>query len=188
MPWCACWQETHSERHLDHTWKTISQAIEALAFVQPYISKVVATTFYSSLIQPLFDHCAIFSDNLSVYQETWLHELKNCAGRVITRQGFNVRSYEIGKELGWKTLLESRDKNKVLRIYKAFNNLAPNYLLDHFHQSKHLDSYIFSDRVESVALSKAKTYYLRNSFVYSGRKLWDSLSKEAKQSTKIKTF
>ena len=42
---------------------------------------------------------------------------------VITQQGYDVRSYVIREELGWKTLQETRDKHKVVLIYKTLNNL-----------------------------------------------------------------
>ena len=47
-----------------------------------------------------------------------LQKLQNRAARVITHQGYDVRSNEIRKTLHWKTLAEMRDTHKLTLMYK----------------------------------------------------------------------
>lgn len=174
--------------HIDHVSKKISQAIAGLKQARPLVSKEVALAIYNSLIQPLFDYCDVVWDNLMASQATRLQKLKNRAGRVITQQGYDVRSYVIREELGWKTLQEMRDQHKLVLIYKALNNLAPPYLLDYLHLCNYSENYNLRDREMKIALPRPKTNYLKNSFALSGGKLWNGLPTEARLATSLKLF
>jgi hypothetical protein len=94
---------------------------------------LLTNRIYNSLIQPLFDYCDVVWDSLPAAAGASI--LQNRAARVITRQGYDVRSNEIRKTLNWKTLAEMRDIHKLSMMYKILNNLAPNYLRDHFEMS-----------------------------------------------------
>jgi hypothetical protein len=52
-------------------------------------------TIYNSLIQPLFDYCDVVWDSLPAAGASILQKLQNRAARVITHQGYDVRSNEI---------------------------------------------------------------------------------------------
>ena len=80
----------------------------------PLVSKVAVFAIYNPLIESLFDYCDVVWDNLAASQTTGLHKFKNCADRVITQMGLNVRSYVITEELGWRMLKETSDKQKVV--------------------------------------------------------------------------
>ena len=71
-------------------------------------------------------------DKISAGQANRLQKLKNHAGHVIVQKGYNIRSYKIREELGWKMLHETRKQHKVIFVYKALHGLAPPYLLDYF--------------------------------------------------------
>ena len=89
-------------------------------------------TIKNSLIQPLFDYCDVVWDSLPAAGDSILQKLQNRAARVITHQGYDMRSNEIRKTLNWKTLAEMQDIHKLTMMYKILNNLAPNY---HFEMS-----------------------------------------------------
>lgn len=176
------------DEHVDCMSKKISQAIAGLKQARPLVSKEVALAIYNSLIQPLFDYCDVVWDNLTAFQATRLQKLKNRAGRVITQQGYDVRSYVIREELGWKVLQETRDYHKVVLVHKALNNLAPPYLLEYLHLCNYSENYNLRDRDTKIALLKPKTNYLKDSFAYNAAKLWNSLPNEARLATSLKSF
>ena len=51
-----------------------------------------------------------------------LQRLQNRAGRIITDSGYEIRSAEIMKNLGWKTLEHRWDINKAVLMFKVVNN------------------------------------------------------------------
>ena len=84
-----------------------------------------ALIIYNSLIQPIFDYCDVVWDNLSSTSAQRLQKLQNRAARVITQQGYDVRSNDLRKELGWDTLEQRRYKHKAIMMHKTLNSLAP---------------------------------------------------------------
>jgi hypothetical protein len=70
-----------------------------------------------------------------------LQKLQNRAARVITCQGYEIRSNNIRSQLKWKTLSQIRNSHKLIMMYKILNNMAPLYLRYHFKmfsQIKHI--------------------------------------------------
>jgi hypothetical protein len=104
--------------------------ISGLRRVREFVQLSTLLTIYNSLIQLLFDYCDVVWDSLPAAGASILQKLQNRAARVITRQGYDIRSNEIRKTLNWKTLAEMRNIHILTMMYKILNNLAPNYLRD----------------------------------------------------------
>ena len=145
-------------------------------------------TIYNSLIQLLFDYCDVVRDSLPAAGAGILQKLQNRAARVITHQGYDIRSNEIRKTLNWKTLAEMRDIHKLTMMYKILNNLAPNYLKDHFETSAIDNFYKLRNRKLCLALPKPQTEYLKKRFAFSGVKLWNTLPEDVKCSNNHISF
>jgi hypothetical protein len=114
--------------------------------------------------------------------------LPNRAARVIAHQGYDIRSNEIRKTLNWKTLPEMRDIHKLTMMYKILNNLAPNYLRDHFEMSAIDNFYRLRNRKPCLVLPKPQTEYLKKCFACSGLKLWYTLPEDVKCSNSLSQF
>lgn len=117
-----------------------------------------------------------------------LQKLQNRAARVITCQGYEVRSKEIRQQLKWKNLSELRDIHKLIMMYKVLNNMAPSYLRDHFKMSTINDKYALRNRKLCLVLPKARTEYLKKSLAYSGAKRWNGLPENVKCSENLSKF
>ena len=89
-------------------------------------------TIYKSLIQPVFDYCDVVWDNLDQGLTTKLQKLQNRTARVITFQGYDVRSAQIRKQLNWEELSSRRQMHLSLLMYDTVNRNAPSYLSDLF--------------------------------------------------------
>lgn len=173
---------------MDQVSKKTSHAISGLKHVRALVSKETALTIFNSLVRPLLDYCDVVWDNLTESQATRLQKLKNRAGRVITQQGYDIRSDVIRNELAWGMLHDTRCKHKLIMIYKALNNLVPSYITDFFDLLDYSQSYKLRDRENKIALPRPRTNYLKNSFHYSGAILWNDLPSEVRLTTSLKVF
>lgn len=174
--------------HINYTSRKVSSAIGGLKQVRPFISEKTAILIYKSLILPYFDYCDIVWDHFSAHQATRLQKLQNRAARVITKHGYEVRSHDIRIKLGWKTLSERRIQHRAIMMYKALNGLAPSYIVDLFKPLSEYISYSLRSRDMNLHLPKPRTDFLKNSFMYSGAKLWNDLSSELKSKTTLHSF
>jgi len=84
---------------------------------------------------------------------------------------------ELLSKLGWSTLKEKRNKQKAVMIFKIMNGLTPAYLDDIFTRIVGRSARISR---RNLALPAVKTDHYRNSFVYTGAKIWNALPDEMK--------
>ena len=87
---------------------------------------------YNALIQPVFDHCDVVWGNLNKGLSSRIEKLQNHAARIVTFQGYDVRSADLLKYLNWDNLALKRDKQLNLLMYDTFNHNVPEYLSDLF--------------------------------------------------------
>ena len=131
------------------------------------INKETATKIYNSLIEAFFDYCEIVWDNIGVILATRLQKLNNRAGRTISRLGYEIRSSNIRRQLGWTTLDKRRLNHKCILMYKILHDMAPTHLKQHFRYFNDNTDYFLGGK-RNLILSKLKTEFVKKSFRFSG--------------------
>ena len=103
---------------------------------------------------------------------------KNRAARIITFQGYDVRSAQIRKQLNWEELASRRQRHLSLLMYDAVNGNVPSYLSDLFSDACENNPYkskLRNTEYNVVLDLVPKTEYYKGSFLYRGGMLWNSL-------------
>ena len=90
--------------------------------------------------------------------------------------------------LGWEALETRRAKTKALYMYKVLNGLAPSSLVDLFVHKSDIREYDLRGSHTSLQLPHPKTEKLKESFSYSGAKLWNSLPTDLRNSDTLTDF
>ena len=99
----------------------VNGSISGLKQARDYVPLDVLIIIYKSLIQPVLEYCDLVWDNLDQGLATKLQKLQNRAARIITFQGYDVRSAQIRKQLNWEDLASRRQKHLSLLMYDAIN-------------------------------------------------------------------
>ena len=74
-------------------------------------------------------------------------------------------------------------------MFKVVNGLiCPSYLSDMFIFRKTLNDYSLRSSNTDLVLPKTRTHYYKNSFVFSGVKVWNALQCSLKQETFLDRF
>jgi len=111
---------------------------------------------------------------------------KNRAARVLTYSSYDTNADQLIHSLGLKKLDTQRKIQKAIQVYKALNNLAPQYLCSIF--TKHSSKYSLRDNENKLAIPKPRTNYMKNSFNYDGAVLWNSLPLKVREAKSINEF
>lgn len=171
--------------HIDKLCAKVSRAVNGLKQARDYVPISILNIIYKSLIQPIFDYCDIVWGNLDKGLAIRIQKLQNRAARIITFQGYDIRSADILKQLGWETLVSRREKHLSLLMYDTVNKNVPTYLSDLFINCCENNPYKSRLRNTQNNLDinhLPKTEYFKGSFLYRGTKLWNSLPEECKTS------
>ena len=145
----------------------VSSVKGGLRHNRQFINKETATKIYNSLMEPFFDYCEIVWDNIGVLLATRLQKLNNRAGRTIRRQGYEIRSSNIRRQLGWTTLDKRRLNHKCILMYKILHEMPPTHLKQHFRYFNDITGYFLGGK-RNLILSKLKTEFVKKSFRFSG--------------------
>ena len=92
------------------------------------------------------------------------------------------------KSLGWMTLEERRAQLKAKLMFKTVNGLASQRLCDIFKNVDEIHNYNLRGSATKLYIPKPKTEFLKNSFGYSGAKLWNQIPEEIRNLGSLKSF
>ena len=175
------------EEHVDSLCKRISTALGGLRQARRYVPQETLITIYNALIKPLFDYCDIVWGNLNSTLSARLQKLQNRAARIITRKGYDERSLDIRKQLGWDDLETIRRKHTAILMYKTVNKNAPDYLSNLFTSSN--SDYDLRGKENRLLLPKFRTEFAkRNSFSFTGAKVWNSIPFNIRSASSLSLF
>ena len=118
-----------------------------------------------------------------------LQKFQNRAAKITAVLSYEIDTADVLETLGWETLESRRQRMKSVFLYKILNYYtAPNLEQSLVGGSSMPASYNLRNTETDIPLSKPRREFLKKSFKYSGAKLWNSLSREAKESQSIFTF
>ena len=85
-----------------------------------------------------------------------------------------------------KSMLQKKAKARML--YKTLNNIGPESLTKLFHCKNETTKYNLRNISGSLCLPQPRTNSMKNSFMYDGAKLWNSIPKEIRESKSLSCF
>ena len=107
--------------HLDIVTK-VSKGIGMIRRMEAFVPQMTLISVYNAIILPHFDYCRLVWDTCSNYLLEKLQKMQNRAARVITGKSYEVSNYDdILRELSWQPLVERRNDNKAVFMYKIKN-------------------------------------------------------------------
>ena len=86
------------------------------------------------------------------------------------------------RTLGWEPFQTERKKAKAKIMYKLLNKMGPKSLTNLFSYKSEKTNYHLRD------ISSGLYYNMKNSFMYDGAQLWNSIPKEIRESKSISSF
>ena len=126
---------------------------------------------YNSLVQSNFDYCSLIWGNCGKTLSNKLQKLQNLCRQVITSSNFDVDVDSLFHKLSWKDLKSQRQIQNALMVFRSLNGLVSKYFTSKY-INRNESNY---SPVNKLVVPFPRTNYMKNSFSYSGAKLWNSL-------------
>ena len=118
-------------------------------------------------------------------QSKRLQKLQNRAARIILDMSNDVNHSIALCELGWEPLKTLRKKAKAKMMNKVLNKMGPKSLTNLFSYKCEKTNYHLRDISTGLCLPKPRSNNMKNSFMYNGAKLWNSIPKEIRESKSL---
>ena len=101
--------------------------ISGLRQAQDFFSQDVLKTIYSSLIQPVFDHCNAVWGSLNKGLASKIQKYQYRAAHIITSRAYETRSADLLKLFVWDNLAMRRDQRLCLLMHDVVIKNVPEY-------------------------------------------------------------
>ena len=176
------------DNHILSIRQKVTRNLSILKKVKPVLKVENLIDIYRSIIEPYFTYCCIVWDTIGETQMANLQKLQNRAARIITGASYLKRSCDLLAELGWLNLEVMRQRQKAILMFKVLNGLTPPYLSEMFTHKTSFQNYGLRSSKMNLELPKCRTNYYKNSFAFSGAKLWNDLPPSVKDESSLKRF
>ena len=169
------------DEHIDKICNKIGAGIAVMKRIKPFVPPNSLQMIYKAMIQPHFDYCSPLWDNCCLTLKDKLQKFQNRAARIIAGVNYEVNSADVLNSLGWETLEDRRIRNKSIFMFRILNGFTAPSLKESFTWVRVMQgNYNLRNSHTDLALPNPRREFLKRSFKYSGAKLWNCLSLEAK--------
>ena len=165
--------------------RKITAGICALRRIKPFVDKETLISVYSAIVRPHFDYCCEVWDVLGETQSKRLQKLQNRAARVIMNMSNDIDSSIALSALGWEPLNLMRKRAKAKLMYKTLNKMGPESLANLFTYKSEVSNHKLRGISSGLCLPQPRTNNMKNSFMYDGAHLWNSIPNDIRE---CKTF
>ena len=160
--------------HIDKVAKTLSKGIYLLRRIKKFLPLDCRFTYYKSFLQPHIDYCCTIWGHSSHAKR--ILKLQNMALRIIYDKPKLTSAGPLFKTSGILTIHQRVIFRLCIFVYKALNNMAPQYISNMFK----LKSSVCNRVTRSIAnnnlwLPNVKLGISRNCLPYSGAKAYNNL-------------
>ena len=151
------------------------------------MKKETLISIYNAIVRPYFNYCCEVWDVFNETQSKRFQKLQNRAARIILNMSNEIDHSTALHALGWESLKTERKKAKAKIMYKILNKWVQNHLLIFSHNSEKTD-YNLRGISSNLCLPKPRTNNMKNSFMYDGAKLWNSIPEDIRKSKSLSSF
>ena len=174
---------------VDNTLKKCNTLLYLLSRIKQYLSIPVRKLFYNAYILPHLDYCCTIWGNSTADSINSVIKFQKRAARLILDKDFDTPSVDLFAELNWMTFPERVQFQKAIMMFKTMNNLAPTYMNNLFQYTNEIHNRNLRSTTENLLyVPKPKCEIFRNSFAYSGAKLWNSIPQNIKSYNSVQQF
>lgn len=175
---------THIETILSSAAKMLG-VMRSLKFT---LNRKTLNQLYFSYLRPLLEYASIVWDGCTVYEKQQLERFQYEAARTVTGLTRSVSIENLMSEIGWLSLSERRQFQKLVTMYKIFNGIAPEYLCNLLPPLVTERTVYNLRNAENISVMNRRTEIFAKSFIPSGSLLWNNLPLSIRSENTIDSF
>lgn len=175
--------------HIDHLCSAISSKISLLRQLSSYVSVDIQKKYYQGYILPLMDYGSVVWGTTSAANIDRILKLQKRAARIILCADFTTPSAVMFHKLDWLPVDKRLIYNKAVFVYKALNNLSPQYIADLLRPVSETHSRTLRSSVNgALAVPRSRSSLFDRSFSYTAPRLWNSIPLLIRNSSTVNSF
>ena len=171
------------DSHYKYIVKKVSTHVWLLSQMSSYLSVKDRLLYYNAYIRPHFDYCSVIWGSATCSNTDKITKLQRRTCKLILKNEYSNLE-EAQNRLNMLSFSESVFLQKANVMYKVSNNIAPEYLTDlskmrEWNSNSTLKLRSVSN--EHFLIPKPKINLFKNSLLYSGALVWNSIPLDLKK-------
>ncbi len=168
------------DQQIKNVRKSINYRLYVLLRIRYFLPLQARIAYCNGYILPYLDYCNTIWGNTTKANLERLHRLQKRAARLIF-DDFETLSKILFPKLNWLPISQRVQYNKALLVYKCLHEPMPEYMKSIFSLQSNSQYSLRSETDSNLVVPKPNHELYKNSFAYSGAKLWNSLPVSLRQ-------
>ena len=152
------------------------------------LNRKTLNQLYFSYLRPLVEYASVVWDGCTMYEEEQLERFQYEAARIVTGLTRSVSIDNLMSEIGWLSLSDRRQFQKLVTMYKIVNGTAPEYLCNLLPPLVTERTIYNLRNAENISIMNRRTEIFAKSFIPSGSLLWNNLPLSIRSETSVNSF
>ncbi len=167
--------------------KRLNYRLVVLKKIKKYLPEKARIAYCNGCILPHLDYCSTIWGSTTKANMDKILRLQKRAARMIY-DDYVSPSAELFVKLKWLPLANRFNHNKAVLVYKCLHDLVPPYMRNIFTYQSNVRYSLRSEAHSDLVVPKPRIEMYRQSFSYSGAKIWNSLPASIRQSDSLAKF
>ena len=164
------------DKQIDAVCLNVTRRITLLKLLSKYVNKSGLKQYYNSYSLPVLDYGCLIWGHCSNLNINRLVKLQERAARIILSVDYTTPSNIMFRDLNWLPFTKRFQYHTCVMMYKALNDLAPEYISSQFSKTLETHSrHLRSVDNELLRVPYSRTCYFEKSFTVDGAKQWNNL-------------
>ena len=143
---------------------------------------------YVSYLSPIMEYASIVWENCTQYEKDLLDKIQYDAARIVTGLTRSVSINKLLNEIGWVSLKDRRQMQKLILMFKYSKGELPDYLNSHFPDLViNTNNYFLRNQMNYASIVRRLVIY-SNSTIPSSVRMWNELDIDIRNSDTLSTF
>lgn len=174
--------------HIDNLMKGVKPMCDVLNRLKHSLSRATLEIIYFTFVRPKLEYASIIWDDCTEYEKDKLENTQLYCARIVTGAKRGTSHALLYNELKWPKLADRRKIAKSKFAYNLYNHNVPEYLYELMPQRVTDNSHYNLRNDEDIKIPNCRTEKYKKSIIPDSIKLWNSLSKNVRDSTSINSF
>ena len=174
--------------HINNILTSASKMLGVMRSLKFKLNRKTLNQLYFSYLRPLVEYASVVWDGCTMYEKEQLERFQYEAARIVTGLTRSVSIDNLMSEIGWLSLSDRRQFQKLVTMYKIVNGTAPEYLCNLLPPLVTERTIYNLRNAENISIMNRRTEIFAKSFIPSGSLLWNNLPLSIRSETSVNSF
>ena len=176
------------KNHINEIYSKAFSRLNILRMLKYNIDRKSLEKLYFGFIRPILEYGNVVWDNCTKQESDLIESVQYEAARIVTGLRKGTSRSKLYSELGWDSLENRRQKQKLILMFKALHGYLPNYFSEIFssHLNPEANYMLRNHRIYNVPRVRTRSY--SKSFFPSVMNMWNNLDEDIRNIPYISLF